>query len=465
MPFTKSPTAGARRRCPRVLAVALLPMMLSACAPSATAPPEAQSALLLTIDTWRADGIGAGGDPVVRTPWLDRFFRSGIQFAEAHSPIPSTLPSHTSMLTGAWPTQHGVTRNRSEVPDDIVSIAEVLEDEGFSTAAFVSAAVLDERFRLGQGFQKYDFRATNEVDRDQPWRPAPRTLHRALTWWDSTPGRRFLWAHVFEPHHPYEVNPLLVEVYDPGYEGPANGSMRFVMGLWGEEDFVPADVTRHMIALYRAEITAVDRIVGLFLDRIPREGTAIIITSDHGESLGEHDLHFRHGPKVFPADIHVPMVVYPGRRASAVSGTLVRTIDVPGTFLPLLGVDTAMSRTMSTDGDDLMTRVHGEDLPIFGVAAQPWEVMAKDGYPNSTLQRVIRERNAAWVETPWAGTAQWYDRTRDPGELTPADPPDPAEANRMRARLDDWIDDVVPFADLVEVDGLREQLEALGYVE
>ncbi|MCA9753416.1 MAG: sulfatase, partial [Gemmatimonadetes bacterium] len=303
---------------------------LAGCERAAPPPaaPAVDSALLLTIDTWRADHFGAGGHPGVRTPWLDRFFRGGTQFSQAYSCVPTTLASHATMLSGRWPSEHGVPRNGWPLAADVPLLPDSLAD--VHSGAFVSSAALDPRLGLARAFERYDFEVPHAVEGDQAWRSAGDTLARAREWWRSRAGsRRFLWVHLFEPHFPYAPDPIDRAVYDTGYSGPADGSMRFLYAMWDDPSLLPPAARDHLESLYVAEIAGLDRVVGPFLAEILAEPSLLaVITSDHGESLGEHDLRFKHGPYVYPADVRVPLVLTGTSEFPAgVSDRLVRTID------------------------------------------------------------------------------------------------------------------------------------------
>jgi arylsulfatase A-like enzyme len=451
------------------LALAALALALAGGGCSRPTPPPATagSLLLVTIDTWRADAFGAGGHPDVRSPALDRLFRNGRQFAETYSPVPTTLASHTSLLSGAWPTTHGVPANLWPVPEDVTTLAEILSDRGFATGAFLSSAALDAAFNLDQGFDKYNFKAVAFAEDDAPWRPGVRTLHRARTWWEEHAGeRRFLWIHLWEPHFPYEPHPTLVKAYDPGYAGEANGSMEWIMQWWESPAPPPEADLRHVVALYHAEITGLDRALRLFLDLTDLDDTILVVTGDHGESLGEHNLTFKHGPNVFPADVQVPLALLAPGLAPGVSGAQVRTIDVPRAALRLLGLDE--SGLPEEAGNLLDWADGGRGLPVFGVATQPWVEMDDDVYPCTPLQRVVRTPEAAYVETPYRERTAWFDRRIDPGELVALPPPIGSTLpDSLRGELDRWIEAGTYRPDYrpMERNDLREQLRSLGYLE
>ncbi|MBZ0268100.1 sulfatase-like hydrolase/transferase [bacterium] len=446
------------RRAPETLIAVLgACLVVPACSPS----PPADSAVLLTVDTWRADRFGAGGHPDVRTPHLDRFFRGGLQFADAYSVIPTTLASHATLLSGEWSTGHGVPRNGWPVPPDVDTIAEILGREGFATGAFVSSAALHPELGLDQGFDVYDFEAPHAVARDQDWRGAEETLRRAQSWWGAETGRRFLWVHVFEPHFPYAPAPEDLALYETGYRGDANGSMDYLFSVWERTvRFDEAD-RAHLEALYHAEITGLDRKLGRFLEAFAREeGVVTVVVADHGESLGEHGLDFKHGPLVYAADIQVPLLFRGAEPfAPGISGALTSTVDVCTTLLGRLGVDAP--RPEGTH--DLAGPAAARPL-AYAEASMPWNVEEEGLYPNVHKQRVVRTPEWSYVETPYLGGREWYRRSADPAELSPV--PTPADPEGLPALLDDWIARGRDRPAPTTVDpALVDRLRSLGYIE
>ena len=445
----------------RWLAAPLI-ILLTACAER----PEAQSVVLVTIDTWRADRFGAGGDPRVRTPHLDRFFRGATQFADAFSAAPTTLASHATMLTGQWPTGHTVPRNGWPLPPDVPTLAEALKKAGFATGAFVSSAALDPAFGLARGFDVYDASATRSEAFDQAWRPAEETLARAEDWWSKAGLRRFLWVHLFEAHFPYEPDAIDFALYDTGYRGPANGSMAFLMDLWIDPNPIAPDVRDHLESLYVAEVTQLDRKMGPFLDQLAEERDAlVVVTADHGESVGEHGVRFQHGPVVYEDAVRVPLAIRGGRAFPAgLTGSTVRTIDIPRTILLRLGVRSKLA----PEGADLARWVHGgSGAMAFSEASMPWDVERRGSYPNLLKQRAVRTQEWTFVETPWREEFGWYRREADPGELgRPGESPPAPGAAGLRQLLTDWIDRGQPRRPPTEIDPqLVQRLQSLGYVD
>lgn len=270
--------------------------------------------LLVTIDTLRHDATGFSGSGKVETPTLDRLAAAGRVFPSTHAHTVVTLPSHASILTGLLPYQHGVRDNAGFVLDDRhPTLATVLASAGYATAAFVSAFPLDRRFGLDNGFQEYDDRYEGAGGGAFvfPERPGRETVALALDWWSRHEGqRRFLWVHLFEPHFPYE----------PGAPFAARYAAQPYYGEAARAD---------------AEL---EPLLGPLLDG---EGsrTLVVVTSDHGEALGEHG-ELTHGLFAYEATLKVPLVIWaPDPLRPGIDDRPARHIDLVPTLLELLGVE------------------------------------------------------------------------------------------------------------------------------
>jgi arylsulfatase A-like enzyme/Flp pilus assembly protein TadD len=280
-------------------------------------PSADQNVLLVTIDTLRADALSAYGGPA-QTPNLDRLASHGARFTFAHSHTVVTLPSHTSILSGLLPYEHGMRDNSGfRVRPGTPTLATRLKARGFTTGAFVGGFPLTKRFGLTPGFDVYDDQmpeTRSALEAAMPERRADLVVARALDWIGRQPTRFFAWVHVFDPHSPYKP---------------------------------PDDLAAQYRAQpYYGEVAFVDRALGPLLDRLaalPRP-TLVIVTADHGESLGEHG-ELTHGMFAYEATLHVPLIVAridPGR-ASATAGRVidapVRHIDIVPTVLDAVGAD------------------------------------------------------------------------------------------------------------------------------
>ena len=258
-----SPPGPGRPRTALGLAIGLVVVLAGALAYRYGLPDrhaDRPSVLLVTIDTLRADRLGAYGGPAP-TPVLDALAARGARFATAIAPAPLTAPSHASILSARIPPRHGVRDNGGFVlPDSVPVVAARFREAGYATAAFVSGFPLDRRFGLARGFDTYDDRLPRGRDaRRAPYveRPADQTTGAALGWIAGRTGRWFVWVHYFDPHAPYEP---------PAEFGPPRTSTP-----------------------YDGEIAFVDREVGRLLAGIgDPERTLVLVTADHGESLGDH---------------------------------------------------------------------------------------------------------------------------------------------------------------------------------
>lgn len=276
--------------------------------------------VLITVDTWRADAAGFAGSTRVKTPAFDRLAAAGRVFTNARAHNVVTLPSHTNILTGLLPFQHGVRDNSGfRLPDGIPTLATRLTARGYATAAFVSAFPLDSRWGLGRGFGLYDDRYGKGTDTGSfqfPERPGVETVQKALEWWRrQVPGKRFLWVHVFEPHAPYTPPPP----FDAEYRD----------------------------APYFGEVAAADAALAPLIDEIlsaPAGSALAFLTGDHGESLGEHG-EATHGLFAYDATLKIPLVAYGRRVGAGRDGRPAAHVDIVPTVLDALGApaDPALS--------------------------------------------------------------------------------------------------------------------------
>jgi len=245
------------------------------------APNADRNILLVTIDTLRADALGAYGGRA-STPNLDALASHGARFDFAHAHAVVTLVSHASILTGRYPYEHGIRDNTGyRLRADQPTAATLLKARGFSTAAFVGGFPLDRRFGLTPGFDVYDDRMTRsgptgEVDERE--RPADVVVKSALDWINAQAGKWFTWVHVYDPHEPYQP--------------PGEFATRFASDP------------------YLGEVSWTDAALGPLFDRLRglNRPTLVVVTGDHGESLGEHGER-THSLFAYEATLRVPLVV------------------------------------------------------------------------------------------------------------------------------------------------------------
>jgi arylsulfatase A-like enzyme len=288
--------------------------------------------ILISIDTLRADHLGAYGYPRPTSPSLDRLAAESILFESVISQAPWTLPSHVTMLTSLYPSTHHATVDATAMDRSIPTLATLLRAEGFATAAFIDHVFVSSIYGFDRGFDRFDEQGGG----------AARIPQRALEWIGKQAGRPFfLFVHLYDPHCPYSPPAGYGELFRSresrlfDLKGKCGNSHLNQMGL------TPGQVA-HIIDQYDGEIAHLDARLGVFFaglrDAAVWEKTLLMVTSDHGEEFLEHG-QIGHERTVYDEVLRVPWIVrVPGRRPGRVEPT-VRLIDLPPTALDLLGVD------------------------------------------------------------------------------------------------------------------------------
>jgi len=311
----------------RLAAASLAVVALAGCPDSADGRPR--HVIVISLDTTRADQLGCYGNTKVKTPNLDRLAAESIVLDDLLSVAPSTLASHTSLFTGKFPHTHGSARNGFVVNDENVTLAELLHEHGFTSAAFVGSFALESRFNLSQGFDRYDEEFDRLRGRDpvmQNERRAASVTDAALSYLDQAgiPRRLFLFAHYFDAHAPYAPPPPYDTLYDP--QGGAGLPV-----LIAETKDCPlasgdaGSLAERAALQYAGEISYMDEHVGRLLDGLRERGVLdralVVVTSDHGETFWEHPYCFNHGWDTYQATLHVVgMVRLPGALHGGLDG-------------------------------------------------------------------------------------------------------------------------------------------------
>ena len=263
-------------------------VFLGSCKSGAPPTPRRLNVLLVTVDTLRADRLGCYGYSGIETPNLDQVARHGVLFENASAPAPLTAPSHASMMTGVYPAVHKVRNTGGFVlSPSQPTLAKILQDQGWDTAAFIGSSVLKKRFGLNQGFATYDDEmpaATGGSAEAEPERRAEEVVDRAAKWLGSQSGKPFfLWVHVYDPHIPYDPPAPFREKYrDRPYDG---------------------------------EIAYTDQQLGRLFDAVarksPPKNTFIAVLSDHGESFSEHG-EYTHGVFLYDSTLRIAFLMSGG---------------------------------------------------------------------------------------------------------------------------------------------------------
>ena len=410
----------------------VLALVAEGCSGRLGGAPQRPNVLLVTIDTCRADHIGCYGYRAAATPTLDGLAARGVRFSTAVAHVPLTGPSHTSILTSRTPLGHGVRDNGSYVlPPSVPTLAEAFRQAGYRTAAFVSGYPLKRRFGLDRGFDTYDDQLPRGKDARRTAyveRTADRTTDATLRWLDAPPAPHtapfFLWVHYFDPHAPYEA--------------PAEYASRAASPYDGEIAFVDAQLAR---LIQHVDVAA------------KGAPLLILVTADHGESLGEHG-EDTHGIFVYDSTLRVPFILAgPGVPQGRVADTVARGIDVAPTLLDYAGLaGTGM------EGRSLRKAASGERLADAPAYAESLHPQLQYGWAPLHAWRTARFKV---IEAP---RPELYDLQGDPGEAADRSQADPARLERMRRELQKAMATTTPDAAQAVDAETAERLAALGYV-
>ena len=418
--------------------------MIAACSQAPRAKlGERPNILLVTIDTFRADRVGAGIAPAI-----DRLAAAGVRFTSARSAVPLTLPSHATIHTGLLPPLHGVRENGIDVLGAAhATVARLLKGAGYDTAAFVGAFVLDHQFGLAQGFDTYDDQIPRDpaaTDRLEAERPASAVVDRALAWLEPrlVPGpqpsapstqppaaspRRpapfFLWLHFYDPHAPYTPPKEFLDRVHTAYDG--------------EIAYADAQLARVLEAL---------RAHGM-IDR-----TMIVVAGDHGEGLGEHGER-THGMLLYDSTLRVPLILAAPGHAAAVNDEAVSLADIAPTLLRTAGI----APPAAMKGRDL--------LEVRGAAGPGADLYSETEYPRvagwSPLQALTDGR---WMTIRAGAATEVYDLRADPREEHDLSASQTAVALAMAARADAIHASAAAANRRAISHEAEERLRALGYV-
>jgi choline-sulfatase len=373
--------------CSRALLVWPLLMALTGAAcsrsgPTARASPPT-SVLIVSIDTLRADRVGAYGSQLGATPNLDRLASRGAVFENAFTTAPLTLPAHASLFSGLWPFHHGARVNGADsIASDVPLLAERMRAAGMRTGAVVGSLVLRSQTGLSRGFESYDDRfEENRARVQRDWnarRRGDEVVDRAAAWLDSVgTGRFFLWVHLYDPHAPY----------DP----PEPFRSRFAASR------------------YDAGVAYADACLGRLIARLDStaklSNTVLLVTGDHGESLGEHG-ESTHGVFLYDATLRVPLILVDPRQHGA------RRISAPVSLAdvaPTLA-EVADLSSVPADGSSLASL-------LAGIESARHPVYAESVYPAALLNWspvfAVRSQRSKYIQAP---RPELFDLASDAGE-------------------------------------------------
>jgi arylsulfatase A-like enzyme/Flp pilus assembly protein TadD len=409
--------------------------------PSQAASPvkakPATNVLVITIDTLRPDHLGCYGYKAIHTPNIDALATDGMRFERAYTPVPVTLPAHTVIFTGTYPIfsgMHDFAGNK--LSPNQPTLASVLKQYGYTTGAVIGSAVLDHRFGLNQGFDFYydnfDFNRLQEANLEAMERPGNVVADVTLDWLAKNQEKKFfLWMHLYDPHYPYQPPPPYREEYK---DHPYDGEIAF------------ADAQ-------------VGRLLGVLKEKGLYRNTLIVLTGDHGESLGEHG-EKTHGFFIYNATLHVPLIIHlPGTVQPRVVTELVSLADLVPTVLEALGIRDLPPQVQGRSLLPLMTARKGsEDRALYA------ETFLPRLHFNWSELRGVETENYHFIDAP---RPELYDLRKDPGETENLVVQKNAVAEEMRLKLSELLHTNSASHEEAEKTGLDpallERLQSLGY--
>jgi len=398
--------------------------------------------IFFTLDTTRADHLPCYGYKNVKTPVLDSLAKKGILFEQCITPTALTLPSHSSIMTGLYPTFHNVRINgNTALSDKHLTMAEIFSQQGYQCGAFIAAFVLDGRWGLKQGFDfyddKFDLKKYKQLDLAGVQRPGNEIIDAALTWMEEQKENPFFsWIHFYDPHTPYEPP----EPYLSQYKG------------------------RGLVGMYDGEIAFMDEQIGRCISWLKEneldKKSIIVIMGDHGEGLGDHG-ELTHGYFIYEYAVHVPfLIITPFESLQGLRiPTQVRTIDLYPTLLEMLGFQIPAE----AQGKSLLPLIFSpqaeEERYVYIESMTP-----SIQYGWSSLQS-LRTSNYKYIEAP---RPELYDLSKDPLELDNLNLKQSKRVRTFKKDLSKMIDETSRGAPKPESANLDSEtikkLATLGYI-
>ncbi len=401
----------------------------------------------MTLDTTRADHLSAYGHPRSKTPNIDRVAAQGVLFERAMSAVPITLPSHSTIMTGRYPPGHGVRDNGLfRLAEEQVTLAEILQSEGYATAAAVGAFPLVGKFGIGQGFDYFNDRVATSFEDHRGERVKEREslffdqrnaqqVNSALLPWieDHAEQPFFAWLHYFDPHRPWNAQSPFSDRF------PNDG--------------------------YLAEIAYTDHALGQLLSKLEALGvldnTVIVITSDHGEGMGQHNEQ-THSLLNYSSTLHVPLIIkLPGKGATGRVSEIVGTVDITPTILATLNIENRHLEQM--DGQNLLPLVDPDSRRYVAPNAYYAETLSPRVSHGWGELRTMIDGDYKYIHGP---QPELYNLTQDPHENVDLMEQEPDLAAEMKQQLALWLKNfsaVTPAQIDADSETVR-RLMSLGYI-
>jgi arylsulfatase A-like enzyme len=418
--------------------------------------PVARNIIVVSLDTVRADHLGTYGYPADTSPSLDAFAARGAVFENVWTTAPWTLPAHASLLTGLYPTHHGVRYEKHSLGAEIPSVSEILNQAGFRTGAVVNSIFLSPSFGLGRGYERYEKFAEDHGRKGA----AGRVTDAALAFLRANRGKRvFLFVHYFDVHSDYRSDRRIEESFG-GRKTWVNGTTKQLAELMnGTKHIDEAREIAALVGLYDAGIRQLDDELGRFFDALAAEvwlvSTQVVVTTDHGEELLEHG-SVVHGATHYEEVLRVPLVLHgPGVPVGVRVVAPVSIVDVLPTVLDFVGVESP------TDLDGISLRGAWRS-PVLNRL-----IFAEANRAPKVGSRVaVRQGRHKLLFDIESGERELYDLESDPAETRNRVDEDPQRAEMLHSALDALQSRRVDDATVGDVsEQMRERLRVLGYEE
>lgn len=436
--------------------------------------PRDWNVLLITIDTLRADHLSCYGYPRPTSPTIDKVAGDGVLFEQAIAQRSQTWPSVTSIMTSLYPHQHGVRRNGQLLESPVTTLAGVMQDHGYRTAANIT----NMRKARHPGFGELS--RFGGDDRDSS------ATRAAIDWLEEIGDERFfLWIHYIAPHKPYRPPPPFDGLFEDTYTGTVDGEKKTLDQITLDKVDLSAEDLAHVIALYDGEIAYADeqvrQVLATLEDRDLAERTLVVITSDHGEELFQRNHYFYHSNSIYDSVLRVPWIVKPPDPELVESGNrvsrVVELIDMAPTILDLVGLPVPASFGGRSHASLVLGGNDSREDETAAFSELPWGVMsirtARWRYIVNTRGEYCREQPYSLVEDARRdgyaiGREELYDRFKDSEELVDLMSGDSAELlpATLKARLEQWRGAWAPDTNPAPIDPeIEAELKALGYIE
>ena len=425
--------------------------------------------IVICIDTLRADHLSCYGYNRKISPNIDKLARSGIKFNQAYSQAPWTLPSISSILTSLYPSVHGAYGVYRKLSPNVITLAEILKENGFSTSGVVSHIFLDPKYGLNQGFD--DYYAVSKRSKETV--TSDKVTELALKWLSKNHKNRFfLFLHYFDPHYDY------IEHDEFKYISDYNGRIKSGMDIWEIRKMLnelTGNDIEYLKALYDGEIAYTDKFIGILLDSLKKyeitDKTVIVLVADHGEQFMDHGW-IGHTKALYNELINVPLIIkVPNFGGNKIVSTPVELVDIVPTVLKLLNVKYDSAKFQ---GDSLMPLIEGrikdyrKNRIFSDVRFEDHEDRKYD--TEFAFKRSVISESKKFIYDYKNGSSELYDLKDDPKEKRNIINIKPEDGTHLKTLIEKIVKENTHFSEKgnfsqVLTEDEKEKLKSLGYIK